>query len=171
MKTRLLLFFAVIFLTAQAFSAQTKMKTIEEKEGGFSYSVPASWSIGQIEGMQFQIARDKPVNGFAANINVLQEKNNYKFDDYVKLNIKQLTEYMSDYKELDTDNFTTSAGLKGKRHICSDKQVGKNLIQVFYFLEGKDKTKTIVTGSCLAETRDKYVPLFDEIAKSFKVIK
>ena len=168
-KISLLLFFLLI--TYIPVLSQSKVKEVNEPEGGFSYFVPASWIVSSMEGMPYQIARDKPVNGFTPNINILKEKNKFTFEEYYKANIAQLKEFYTDYKEITTEEFSTTAGLKGKKHLCSDKQVGKNLFQVFYFFESKDKSKIIITGSSLIEDKDKYLPVFDSIAKSFKTIK
>lgn len=166
------LFAALLFLLSAGFIySQNATKEVKETAGGFSYLIPADWSIGKIDGMDYQMARDKAVNGFAPNINVLQEKNSYTFDEYYKINIKDLKDFSSDYKEISTEEFITDSGLKGKKHVCSDKQVGKNIMHAYYFFEKKDKTKIIITGSALADDRGKYLPVFDSIAKSFKTNK
>ena len=134
-------------LIASPLFSQEKMKDVVEQLGGFSYSIPADWTLSKMDGMDFQIARDKISNGFYANINVLQEKNNYSFAEYFKLNLVQLKDYIADYQEINTEDFATDSGLKGKKHICSDKQGGKSLYQAFYFFERKDKTKIIITGT------------------------
>ena len=158
-------------LIASPLFSQEKMKDVVEQLGGFSYSIPADWTLSKMDGMDFQIARDKISNGFYANINVLQEKNNYSFAEYFKLNLVQLKDYIADYQEINTEDFATDSGLKGKKHICSDKQGGKSLYQAFYFFERKDKTKIIITGTSLLEEREKYAPVFDTIVKSYKLIK
>ncbi len=162
--------FCLLLLTIPLFS-QNKVKEASEPEGGFSYFIPSDWTLARIEGMPYQIARDKAANGFSPNINILQEKNKFTFPEYMKANIAQLKEYISDYKELSTEEFVTTGGLKGKKHTCSDKQVGKNLFQAFYFFETRDKSKVIITGSCLFADKEKYTPVFDAIAKSFKTVK
>jgi hypothetical protein len=161
----------LLIISSHLIYAQDKTKEVKETEGGFSYLIPADWSIGKIDGMDYQMARDKAANGFAPNVNVLQEKNSYTFSEYYRVNIKDLKDFSSDYKEISTEEFTTDSGLKGKRHVCSDKQVGKNLMHAYYFFEKKDKTKIIITGSALINDKDKYLPVFDSIAKSFKTTK
>jgi hypothetical protein len=168
-KTVLIL--AALFLSYGFIFSQSKGKEVKEAQGGFSYLIPENWLIGKIDGMDYQMVRDKAANGFAPNVNFLQEKNNYRFEEYYKLNVKQLVEYMTDYKEILADAFATDSGMKGKRLICSNKQVGKNLVQAYYFFEKKDKTKIIITGSALLDDKDKYLPVFDSIAKSFKANK
>lgn len=168
-KITLLLFFLLI--TYIPVLSQNKVKEVNEPEGGFSYFIPSSWLVSEMEGMPYKIARDKPVNGFSPNINILKEKNKFTFEEYFKANLAQLKEFYTDYKEINTEEFITTAGLKGKKHICSDKQVGKNLFQVFYFFESKDKFKFIITGSALFDDKDKYLPVFDAIARSFKTVR
>jgi len=157
-----------LFLSYGLVFAQNKTKEVKEVLGGFTYLIPDYWLVGKIDGMDYQMVRDRAANGFSPNVNFLQEKNNYRFEEYYKINIKQLVDYLTDYKEILSDVFATDSGLKGKRHICSNKQVGKNLVQVYYFFEKKDKTKIIITGSALLDDKDKYLPIFDSIAKSFK---
>ena len=167
--------FAVIFILILAIASpllsQPKTKEVVEQMGGFSYSIPADWTLSKMDGMDFQIARDKISNGFYANVNILQEKNNYSFAEYFKLNLVQLKDYIADYQEINTEDFVTDSGMKGKKHICSDKQGGKSLYQAFYFFERKDKTKIIITGTSLLEEREKYAPVFDTVVKSYKLIK
>lgn len=159
-----------LLVSVQIFSQQ-KTKEVVESMGGFSYSIPSEWTLSKMDGMDYQIARDKISNGFYANINVLQEKNNFSFAEYIKQNILQLKEYIADYQEINTEDFVTDTGIKGKKHTCSDKQGGKSLYQSFYFFEKKDKTKIIITGTSLLEDREKYAPVFDAIVKSYKLIK
>lgn len=162
--------FFLLILYIPVFS-QSKVKEVLEPEGGFAYSIPYDWTVARIDGMPYQIARDKAVGGFAPNINILQEKNKFTFPEYIKANIAQLKEFISEYTEISSEDFVSAAGLKGKKHTCSDKQVGKNLFQAFYFYETKDKSKVIITGSCLIGDKEKYLPVFDSIAKSFKTVK
>lgn len=159
----------LIFIPFSFLHPQDKVKLITE--GGFSYSVPADWEPGSITGMPYKIVRDKLNKGFRANINVHREKNNFTFDEYYKSNIKELKEYMNGFREIEQSGYSSTAGLKGKRFICSTNQGGKTLVQAFYFFESADKTKTIITGTALLEDKDSYLPIFDTITKSFKTDK
>lgn len=160
--------FMIFAFTWQSLNAQNAYKTITEDDGGFSYQIPASWNLSKMQGLQFHIAMDKVINGFRANVNFHQEKNKYSFAEYYKLNVEDMKSYVSDYKEIKSMDFATGAGLKVKKHLCSSTQGGKSIFQAFYFLETKDKTKTIITGTCLFEDQEKYLPIFDDIAESFK---
>jgi len=169
-KKIIALSFFLLLFTIPLFS-QNKVKEVSEPEGGFSYLIPHEWTIDKIEGMPYQIARDKAVNGFHPNINVHQEKNNFTFSEYVKANIADIKKNEIDYLEITTEDFTTTAGLKGKKHSCANKQFGKSLFHTYYFFETVKKYKFIITGTCLIEDKYKYSPVFDVIAKSFKTVK
>ena len=171
MKKTIYLTGLLVFISLIPLLPQTGMKEVREPEGGFSYLVPSDWSIGKIDGMQFQIVREKANKSFSTNVNFLRETNKYSFEEYYKINVAQMKEYTPEYKEIQSEEFVTAAGLKGKKLTCSNKQLGKILLQAYYFFQGKDKVKTIITCSALFEDKDKYLPVFDLIAKSFKTVK
>lgn len=170
MKRNFLFLLFLIILFPPIIQGQALQKTIIETEGNFSYSVPADWSVTKIEGMEYQMVQKKEA-GFSPNMNFHRETNKYKFDEYIKLNIADMKQYVSNFSELKNEEFITDSKLKGKKFICSSTLGGKNLMQVIYFLEAKDKSKILITGSSLIEDREKYSPLFDGIVKSFKTTK
>ena len=171
MKLKLFLCGLLFILSTQLVFSQAKLKVMQEPSGDFVYSVPSSWMVANIEGMKYQIARDIKKDSFAANINFFKENTKATFAQFFKIDMDDVRKNVRDYKEISNTNFSTEGGLKGKRLVCTNTQFGNNFMQVYYFLEGRNGDKFIITGTSLIKSQKEYLPIFDLIAKSFKLTK
>jgi hypothetical protein len=75
------------------------------------------------------------------------------------------------FKKLGQSNFKTDSGVKGIRLQTESEQGNLRLRQTFFFLEGKGKTKLVVTCSALAENGQKLDAVFEDSLKTFAVEK
>lgn len=170
MRRTILLFSLLVFASFTFLNAQNSTKEVKESVGGFSYMAPADWTLGKIEGMEFQMIRLKKL-GFSPNMNFYQETNPFAFEKYFKINVDDMKANTHDFIILENKEFTTDSKLKGKKLVCSNTQGGQNLVQVYYFLDRKNKLKTIITGTALLTDKEIYLPIFETIAKSFRTNK
>jgi|WetSurMetagenome_2_1015567.scaffolds.fasta_scaffold439411_1 hypothetical protein len=160
----------LVFISFTSLFAQNTAREVKETLGDFSYMAPADWTLGKIEGMEYQMIRLKKL-GFSPNVNFYQETNPYTFEKYYQLNVADMKANTPNFTIIESSEFITDNKLKGKKLICSNTQGGQNLVQVYYFLDRKNKQKTIITGTAPLTDKDKYLPVFDAIAKSFKTTK
>jgi hypothetical protein len=170
MRSTILLCSLLVFASFNFLNAQDNRKEMKEPQGGFSYTIPADWTPGKIEGMEFQMVRLKKL-GFSPNMNFYQETNPFTFEKYFKINVDDMKANTHNFIILENKDFTTDSKLKGKKLVCSNTQGGQNLVQVYYFLDRKNKLKTIMTGTALLTEKETYLPIFEAIAKSFRTNK
>ena len=111
-----------------------------------------------------------PANGFAPNINIVEESFSGSLDKYVEGNLETLKKTFPDYKQLSKENFTTTSGEKGVKLATENQQGGRLLRQTAFFFDGGNK-KYVVTCTTLAEDGDRLAPAFDESLKTFHFVK
>jgi hypothetical protein len=162
--------FAFLFLTSVS-KAQETIAPLTEAEGGFSYSPPKGWKISEVPGLKYKLSVGTPANGFAPNINVVDEAFSGTLDEYVEANLKTMEGVFKGFKKLGKTSFDTKSGLKGVRVVIEDNQQDKILRQTFYFFERKDGKKAVVTCSVLVEDGAKYTTVFDISMSTFSVSK
>ena len=143
--------------------------TVSEPEGGFSYTVPAGWSVMAFPGIQFRLVVGPASSGFAPNINFVVEGFTGSVEDYAVAGLQGLQAAIDDVKVADSSDFDTDSGLQGFRAVTESTQQGRALRQVFFFLPGQPGKKFVVTCSALAQDGAQHDALFDRIMRSFSV--
>jgi hypothetical protein len=139
-----------------------------EKAGGFSYDPPKGWRIVDFPGLKYRISAGASENGFAPNINVVDEKFSGSLPTYVDLNMETMKKAFTDFKLLKREDFQTEDGLAAVRVVCEDTQQKQRLRQTFCFF-GDSSRKYVVTCTALAEGGEKLDPLFAESTKTFRI--
>lgn len=170
MRRTIIMLGIILFVSFNYLYTQKSTQEVKEPLGGFSYTAPAGWTPGKIDGMEFQMIRLKKL-GFSPNINFYQETNPYTFEKYYKVNVEDMKANTPDFVILESGEFITDSKLKGKKLVCSNTQGGQNLVQAYYFLDRKNKLKTIITGTAPLTEKGTYLPVFDAVAKSFRTNK
>jgi hypothetical protein len=139
-----------------------------EKAGGFSYDPPKGWRIVEFPGLKYRISHGQSENGFAPNVNVVDEKFSGTLSAYVDLNLETMKKTFTDAKVLKREDFQTEDGLPAVRVVCEDMQQGQRLRQTFCFF-GNSNRKYVVTCTALADGGEKLDPLFAESTKTFRI--
>jgi len=142
-----------------------------EEKGGFSFTPPKGWECRDYPGMKYQIAFGPPADGFAPNINVVDEKFDGTLKAYVEANEVTLAKVFQSYKKISLTELKTEAGVSGTKLVTTNEQNGKALRQTFVFFDGPPGKKLVVTCTTLAEGGEKFDAAFDTCLKSFKVEK
>lgn len=138
-----------------------------EAAGEFSYTPPNGWRVTEIPGLKYRVAVTTPAQGFAPNINVVDESFSGTIQEDVRRNLEALQKGLPEFKSLGQSAFTTTSGLKGAKLVTQSRQQGRLLRQVIYFLPGRGDRKYVVTFSGLAEEGGKYDPQVDAAVKTF----
>lgn len=164
-------FFAAVFiLSVPVFAAGTGERHVESA-GGFSYCPPKDWAVKEVPGMKFKAALGPAAGGFASNIVIVDESFSGPLSDYVKATVQALTKTFKGLKNLGQTDFKTDSGLKGVRLIVQSEQQAHLLRQTFFFLDGKDGRKLVVTCSTLAEGGARLDDTFAASMKTFALEK
>ncbi|HKE56683.1 MAG TPA: hypothetical protein VKB46_08280 [Pyrinomonadaceae bacterium] len=172
MKALCLLTSLLCFLIAPLSSAQTGAKYVAE-DGMFSFSIPEGWTLREIPGRKYKVAFAAPENGFGANINIVDEAFSGALDAYVDGNLKIMAEGyekvgFENFKVLGREAFTTTTKQAGIRLLTQSEANGNPIRQTFYFFNGKDGRKLVVTCTCPAAGGESYDPIFERSLKTFQ---
>ena len=159
--------FATLLLAVLPLFAADVGKRHHESAGGFSFCPPQGWTIQAFPGLKYSIAAGPAANGFAPNVNVVDEAADMSLPAYVDTSKKMLSKAFKGYKEVGNREFKTTAGLKGSRLIIQSNQNGTQLRQTFYFFAGKGDQKLVVTCSALASGGEKLDEVFETSLKTF----
>ena len=160
----------LIFTVSAAHSAETGTRHVESA-GGYSYSPPKNWEMKEMPGLKFRVAIGPVSEAFAANITVVDEAATLELKDYVKGNVDVLTKVFQGFKNLGQSEFKTDSGLKGHKLITESDQQGNRLRQTFFFFDGKDGKKLVITCSAKATEGAKLDSTFDASLKTFALQK
>ena len=170
-KTKSVIFCLLFFLSNGC--SQSARQSDIAPGGEFSYVPPERWVLREVPGHKYKVAFGQPNNGFAPNINVVEEHAPVTLDDYVAGNLRvmpQMFENMgiNHFSVLSQAEFTTDFNERGIRVVTESEMNGKKTRQTFYFFDGKNGNKFVVTCSVLAEVGESYDKLFDTSMKTFK---
>jgi hypothetical protein len=121
-----------------------------EPTGGFSYIPPAGWEMVDASSLDYKVAVGPEVDGFAANLTVVDEPFEGSLDEYVSSALGGLSQYFESFQVLSQEEFKPTEGPLGVRIVAENVQGGHALRQAFYLFDG-DTIKIVVTCTRLAE--------------------
>ena len=122
-----------------------------EPAGGFSYIPPTGWEVVEASSLDYKVAVGPEVDGFAANLIVVDEPFGGSLDEYVSSAIDGLSQYFESFIVLSQEEFKLEEDLPSVRIVAENVQSGRLLRQTFYLFDGGAK-KVVVTCTRLAET-------------------
>lgn len=140
----------------------------------FSYNPPDGWSLRDFPGFKYKIAFGQPSEGFAPNIGIADEMFSGPLDDYVAGNLRTMTELFEkvggkNYQFIRQTEFLTDLKQRAIKVITESQIDEKDLRQTYYFFEGVNGKKYVITCSQLAKDGDSYQELFDKSITTFKI--
>ena len=156
-------------LPAVHFGKRLYATRLSEPAGGFSYVPPPGWKIRTFPGAKYKISYATPAQGFAPNLNVVDETAAVGLSDYVRVSMTHMNMAYSQFHVLSQGAFRTSSGLSGIRVMSQGTINGKAVRQIFYVFPAPSSRKIIVTASWLASDGNKYTQATDSAMKTFKL--
>ncbi len=142
---------------------------LSEPAGGFSYLPPAGWHIRTFPGLKYKVCYTTPANGFAPNINTVDEVAPMALGPYMQISVSHMKLAYTSLHVVGQRPFVTASGLRGVR-MATDGVVGdKHMHQVFYVFPGSNNRKYVLTASALASDGSKYDAATDASMKTFKL--
>jgi len=129
---------------------------------------PPGWELRDFPGLKYKIAAAAPADGFAPNINVVDEEFSGSPETYVKLNLQNLEKAMQDYEKLGEETFHTDDGVDGTKLMIGSRQANLPLRQLFYMLPGTGKY-FVMTCSDHAQHNGSHDAECDAAAKTFRI--
>jgi hypothetical protein len=141
---------------------------VYEKSGGFSFDPPKGWQVAEFPGLKYRVSQGAPENGFAPNINIVDERFSGTLAEYVDLNLESMKKVFIDLKILKREDFQTADGKPAIRLIVEDKQQDRALRQTFCFF-GNSTRKYVATCTAAAEHGDSVDGVFAESMKTFRL--
>jgi hypothetical protein len=139
-----------------------------EQNGGYSFVPPPGWRTAELPGFKYKVVAGEAADGFAPNINVVEEKYTGSLESYIDLNEASLERFFEDFERVSSkQEFVTDSGLTGFKLVCRSTQLKKRLQQTFYFFDGGSR-KFVVTCSRLADAADGVDALHEGSLRSFR---
>ena len=159
---------AVPLTAAGHFSARRlNAERLSEPAGGFSYVPPTGWKIRTFPGAKYRISYTTPAQGFAPNINVVDEVAALSLKDYVRAGMSHMNLAYSHFRILSQAPFSTASGVHGVRLMADGTVGGRHVRQAFYIFPAAHSRKIIVTATWLASDGSKYAAAVDGAMKTF----
>jgi hypothetical protein len=138
-----------------------------ETVGGYSICPPKSWQATEFPGLKYHIFSGPVFNGFAPNINFVDQQYDSSLSEYVDLNIAQMRQLFNNFILVSRTNFSTNDNMSGERLVVIAEHYSKKIKQIFYFFS-KENIKIVITCSVLADGEELYDEIFDESIKTFR---
>lgn len=173
MNRKLILLSLIVLLAAVGVAQEARSNRYTEPEGGFSYVPPKGWVLRRVAIGKYKFASSQPIDGFAPNINVIDEFAVASLDDYVNSQMQGLPKRyeqlgLKNFKVLRQSKFVTNQKLTGIKTVTQSTGNGKTIRQTFYFFEGKNNKKFVVTCSVPEDAGESFDKIFDDSIKSFR---
>lgn len=169
----ILLSLLILLAVGSGVAQEARSNRYTEPEGGFSYIPPKNWALRELPGRKYKFAFDQPIAGFAPNINVVDGLSAASLGDYVNAQMQALPKMyeqlgLKNFKVLRQSKFVTDQKLVGIKTITQSTTNGKTIRQTFYFFEGKNNKKFVVTCSVPGDAGESFGKTFDDSIKSFR---
>jgi hypothetical protein len=133
----------------------------------FSYVPPPGWQVMPFAGLKNQVVTGPPANGFAPNVNFVDEVNNMDMRAYTEGNLAQLQRMFQQFRLIERQEFATREGLRGSKLVFEQHQANMHLRQCQYYF-GQGSQKLVMTATVLAASGARFDPLLDECARSVR---
>ncbi|WP_165229996.1 DcrB-related protein [Aquisphaera insulae] len=143
-------------------------RRLKDEAGKFSFVPPPKWTTRSFPGAKYQIVHGPPKDGFAPNINVIDEPFGGSMEQYAKASLATLEKALPEFKLKEQREFKTKSGLQGVRLVSESAQNKMHLRQTFY-LFGRGEKKYVVTCSALAEGGADLDKTFEQALKTFQI--
>lgn len=143
-------------------------RRLHERAGGFSYDPPSGWQIMSFPGQKFRISHGPRENGFAANINVVEEDFEGTLADYTELNLANIKQLFAGLTVLDRMELETDDGQPMLAIVTENQQQDRTLRQSFFFV-GRGGKKFVLTCSALADGGENLDATFVKAMKTFRL--
>src|SRR5436190_2192033 len=146
-----------------------------EAAGGFSYCLPAGWTVQEYPGQKFKVVTGPTSEVFTANINVQANNNTAELRSYADAGIKA---YLANGGSLGKNNlslagrseFITDSGEKADKAVFRVEHKGM-MVLVLQYVVDTGKGKLHFTGTTLESEKGVNEKLFDAAMKTFKIEK
>jgi hypothetical protein len=166
--------YAAMLLTTQIFAEESATllgDRYQEQAGNFSYQPPKGWTIQEYPGAKYHIALGPTINNATPNINFVDEAFAGSLDQYVDANLNTLKQVMPNYQKVGQSDVTLDNGERAVKVVITDEQLNHKLRQIFYFTKGHAGRMVVITCTTAADLGDRFDPLFELSAKTFKLEK
>jgi hypothetical protein len=146
--------------------AQEGGRTILEK-GLFSYEAPPGWHVTELN-LTHPVSAGPARDGFAANIHVDITTSALPLEKFVAENIRA-AQSSAGFQLVSESPYSTAAGLDGTRVVVTETVGGLNLQQAFYFFDGGNNQKIVLSAACLTKDGAVDAAMFDASVRTFSL--
>jgi len=169
MPKKSIMIFLFIFFTFYGIAYGQSDDRYFENGGNFSICYPRGWTVYDFPGLKYKIFYDSPINGFSANIIIVDEIFEGSLDEYLRLNNQNMEIVNPDAELVSKTSIRTNNGLNGWKQIFLNANSSRLLKQYFYFFSNSN-VKYVITCTTLNNSNRNYDKIFDESIKTFEFI-
>jgi hypothetical protein len=168
--------FLLLSVTAFAVAQDTQERYVESV-GGFSFTIPAGWSIsGVLMNAQYRVVSGVRSNYYTPSISANDEAFKGNLKDYVAHAQRSLVASskrlgFTSVKLTRQAEFATAEGVVGVKVTNAMSAGGREFIMSRYVFDGRRGKKLTFTCAALASEVEKIEPLCDSSMKSLKIVK
>jgi len=138
-----------------------------ELGGGYSIIPLGGWNVRDFPGLKYKMVITEPVDGFAANLNVVDEAFGGSMEQYLELSV-QTVKKLFKAEVLGQAPFSAD-NAKGMKLVTNTQHNELKLRQIFYVFDNSNGMKVVVTASSLLNSADENEKKFDTMVGSFRV--
>lgn len=139
-----------------------------EEDGGFSLVPPSGWELREFPGLKYKIFTGTPVDGFAPNLNIVDEPFRGSLDEYVRSNIVTLERLLPDFEIISQEDFQLDSDDRAVKLVTTNVQNSLDLEQTFYLIMGHG-TGFVITATKVADDDRDFAEDFDASARTFEL--
>jgi len=157
-----LLFLVILVNTGMVLFGQVGVRHFEPS-AGYSICPPRSWEIMSFPGQPLKMFAENTMNGFPGMMTFVSSfQPGTTLENRWRDGLANLSRAIPEYKAISTSDFTTNKGLKGKKHIYTQRAGSWDQRVIAYmFLAPNGRSVTINCGVVLSHG-DRYDKVFDE---------
>jgi hypothetical protein len=169
MKASLKVILSVVFVFFSTFAFAQNGERVKFLNGNFSICPPAGWQVFEFPGLEYDVFVGPTEQGFSANIIFMDESYDGGLQEYVDLNILNMVKFLQNYEVVKRNAARTNSGISGEYIIIKHEQSGYNIEQIIYIFPVKNKKYLVFTYTVLENLFERYLPLFENSAKTFEI--
>lgn len=156
---------ALLFITT---AVQAELGPLhKEKAGKFKFRPPADWVVREFPGLKYKIHHAASKDGFAPNMNFVDEAFAGKFDEYIAASKTSIVAVLKAKITAPSAAFKLDSGLPCTRSVFEANQQGRDLRFISFLIRLDDKKVVNVTFSSLLADGDKWDAAVTESIRTF----
>lgn len=157
------------FISVLSFTFANAKDRYHEADGGFSYKIPAGWSVKSFGSLKYKVVITDPVRDFTPNITILDETYPGDLAEYVQANIPYMEKTIKGFRIISEGAGKTTDGHPFATVSYVNQIDMGELIQTAFFMEIIPGLKLVITCTPPPGKQTPYINACTEMVRSIKL--